>query len=158
MPHYVPILAIQAPELLGIKSFANISERVNFYRDLLISELADYNPCIHIVGGSMGGLFAYGLAQSMKGTRLLCAALYLVDPPPLARPKVKPQQKSDLITRAKALDIVCGAFLNTKTSFLQGVELNDIICMGDLEMHLSQCSARAHELSCIADMVARNFV
>ena len=47
LPDDVPIIAIQAPELLGKTSITTISERISFYRDLLISELADYNPCIH---------------------------------------------------------------------------------------------------------------
>ena len=70
MPHDMPIIAIQAPQLLGKGSYANLSERMNFYRDLIISELADYNPCIHIMGYSLGGILAYGLARSMTNTKL----------------------------------------------------------------------------------------
>ena len=92
----------------------------------------------------------------MKDTKLFCASLCLVDPAPLS--SSGGSAPSFLSARAGVLDSACRAFLHKETSFLEGVELNDITCVGDLEMHLSQCSARAHELSCIADMVARNFV
>ena len=150
MPHDVPIIAIQAPELLGIRSIANISERISFYRDLLLSELTDYNPCVHVMGYSLGAILAYGLAQSMENTRLCCASLCLVDPTPLSG-TIKTTPKSFLSARAGTFDITCRAFLNKETSFEQGVELNDITSVGDLERHLSECTTSARELSCIAD-------
>ena len=151
MPRDVPIIAIQAPELLGMTSIANISQRLIFYRDLLIAELAEYNPCVHIMGYSLGGILAYGLAQSMKDTKLFCASLCLVDPTPLSSASDDGTQKSYLSDRAEIFDITCRAFLNKETNFLQGVELDDITCVGDLELHLSQCTTSARELSCIAD-------
>ena len=151
MPHDMPIIAIQAPELLGIRSIANMSERISFYRDLLISELTDYNPCVHVMGYSLGAILAYGLAQSMENTRLCCASLCLVDPTPLSTSGANQKPMSPLGARAMIYDILCGVFLNKETTFQQGVRLNDIICVGDLERHLSQWTSSARELSCIAD-------
>ena len=149
----MPIIAIQAPELLGMRSITNVSQRIIFYRDLLISELADYNPCVHMLGISLGGLLSYGLAQSMKGTKLFCASLCLVDPSPLSAPKQGMLQKSELSTRAALFDTLCNLALKKETSFLQGVDLNDITCVYDLNMHLSQCTSSAREFSCLADAV-----
>ena len=114
----MPIISIQAPELLGATSIANISQRVEFYRDLLIAELAEHNPCVHIIGYSLGGILAYGLAQSMKDTKLFCASLCLVDPPPLSAQRGSEIQKSYLCLRAEILDSTCGNYLNKKTNFL----------------------------------------
>ena len=94
MPRDVPIIAIQAPELLGMTSIANISQRLIFYRDLLIAELAEYNPCVHIMGYSLGAILGYGLAQSMKNTKVFCGSLCLVDPTPLSASKVNQKPKS----------------------------------------------------------------
>ena len=80
---------------------------------------------------------AYGLAQSMKDTKLFCASLCLVDPVPLSAPGGSEVPRNFLRIRAEILDAGCSLFLNKETSFLQGVELNDITSVGDLEIHLS---------------------
>ena len=91
MPPDLPIIAVQAPELVRNTSITSTLERVFFYRDLLVSELAHYNPCILIIGYSLGGYLAYELVQSLENTKLFCGALCLVDPAPFC-PSSLPRQ------------------------------------------------------------------
>ena len=133
MPPDMPIIAIQAPELVVKTSITSTLERVLFYRDVLISELANYNPCVHIMGYSLGGFLGYELAQSLEHTKLCCASLCLVDPAPFCPSSLVRPELDYLIVRAGTYDNVFKGLLNKDTSFGQAVRLNDIVCVGDLE-------------------------
>ena len=154
MPPDMPIIAIQAPELVREISITSTSERVTFYRNLLISELANYNnPHIQIMGYSLGGYLAYELARSLEGTKLVCGSLCLVDPPPLCPSSMVRPKRSYLMRRARTYDTIFKGLLGKDTSFTEAVLLNDITCVGDLEKHVAQCTSEssAHEVSCIVD-------
>ena len=62
LPSEMPIISLQAPDLLRDLPVSSIRERSLYYLSILVSELGDMNRSIQLVGFSLSGLLAFDLA------------------------------------------------------------------------------------------------
>lgn len=115
LPNDMPIMALQAPELVSSFHVKTSSERALAYRDIIISEWGDYNPTMHLLGYSISGPLSYELALCMQDTNVKCASLCLLDPVPYCpRPA---STVNDLMRRAGTYDLLLGIFSHKDTNF-----------------------------------------
>ncbi len=151
----MPIVTLQATELLEDLQVSSLAERAEFYRDVLVSELRGYHQTIHIVGYSLSGALSFELALSLDESTLNCGSLCLIDPVPYC-PRSK-ETKGDLIRRAKAYDLAYGTLLHTETNFRAGVSIGDITNIGELEHHALSAASEQHasEISRVVDTIVR---
>ena len=70
LPDDMPVVALQAPELVEHITFGDIRERAIYYRDILVSLLEGRSQIIHLFSGSFGGPLAFELAVSLKHSLL----------------------------------------------------------------------------------------
>ena len=115
LPDDMPIMSLQAPELVSNFPVKTSSERALAYRDILISEWGDYNPTMHLCSYSLSGPLSYELALCMQDTNVKCASLCLLDPVPYCpRPD---STMSYLMQRARTYDSAIGLYARKDTNF-----------------------------------------
>ena len=93
---------------------------------------------MHLLGYSFGGPLAYEIALCLKDSPVDCKSVCLIDPVPICnspRPEI-PQHKM-LLLRAADYDFLFSVLLQTEANLEQGVILNDIMTMCDLELSAS---------------------
>ena len=153
-PDDISIILLQAPDLVKDVPILSLHERALYYNKLLESELNGKCQSVHLVGYSFGGALAFELALCMNHSSLICESLGLIDPVPYGRtPK---ETKSYLMKRAEAYDFYFSYLLSMETNFREGVILNDIVSINELETHVMSATSksRAREISrCVDTML-----
>lgn len=119
LPDDMPVVALQAPELIEDIAIGSIRERALYYRDILVSLLDGRKPIVHILGLSFGGPLAFELAISLKRSPLNCGSLCLSDPTPFCQ-SIK-STVSMLAMRARLYDFCFGIVISKQTNFKHGV-------------------------------------
>lgn len=151
LPDDLPIISLQAPELVRDCPVHSLLERAISYRNLLVSELSGHNPSIHIVGYSFSGALAFELALCVRNSMLSCKSLCMIDPVPYcSRPA---NTMSFLMVRAMCYDLFLSSMLRKEAMCMEAVTSNDIACVSDLEHYVVSATSRriASELSCMVD-------
>ncbi|CAH0367051.1 unnamed protein product [Pelagomonas calceolata] len=118
-PDDMPVVALQAPELIEHTVIGSIRERAIYYRNILISLLDGRKPIVHIFGLSFGGPLAFELAISLQHSPLNCGSLCLSDPPPFCLPSKS--TTSTLTMRARFYDFCFAVAISKQTNFQGGV-------------------------------------
>ena len=151
LPDDLPVISLQAPELVGDCPVDSLFERAVSYRNLLVDELYGHNQTIHLVGYSFSGALSFELALCLNDSPLRCGSLCLVDPVPYC-----PQPKSTmsfLMHRAQCYDLFLGSMLRKEAMCMKSVSSNDIASVSDLEHYVVSATSRriASELSRMVD-------
>jgi thioesterase domain-containing protein len=110
LPSEMPIISLQAPDLLRDLPVSSIRERSLYYLNVLVSELGDMNRSIHLVGYSLSGPLAFDLALCTKDSTLNCESICLIDPTPPLSIGSSYSKINPLLQRAKNYDSICQLF------------------------------------------------
>lgn len=138
LPPEMPVIALQAPDLIKECSISTVSERAEYYCKILVSQFEGRNPSVHLLGYSFGGPLAYEMALCLKDSPVNCKSVCLIDPVPICNsPHPGISQHQMLLLRAKEYDILFFYSLQIETNLQQGVILNDIVTLNDLEVRAS---------------------
>ena len=151
LPDDLPVISLQAPELVRDCPVDSLLARAASYRNLLVDELYGHNQTIHLVGYSFSGALSFELALCLNDSPLRCGSLCLVDPVPYC-----PQPKSAmsfLMHRAQCYDLFLGSMLRKEAMCMNAVTSNDVSCVSDLEHYVVSATSRriASELSRMVD-------
>ncbi len=83
LPPDMPVMALQAPDLIKECSISTVSERAEYYCKILVSQFEGRNPSVHLLGYSFGGPLAYEMALCLEDSPVNCKSVCLIDPVPI---------------------------------------------------------------------------